>query len=167
MFTHVKFCFVFISGRKIILSTIKLQVLDLNQRKQITRSKLKESEAYPIAMIVKWCQKCKNDLKVHIEMYTCELANSRHCCGTVFPSAHAHAIHKIRTNLQENINLVRCSIRPRKRMISKEVLKCSCKTSDIKCVVKGHLRRHSESVHGCCCLGSLMWMLAVFSIQRF
>ena len=40
-------------------------------------------------MIVKWCQKCENDLKVHIAMYTCELANYRHCCGTGFPSAHA------------------------------------------------------------------------------
>ena len=25
--------------------------------------------------------------------------------------------------------------------------KCSCKTCDIKFVVQGHLRRHSESVH--------------------
>ena len=33
--------------------------------------------------------KCKNYLKVHIAMYTCELANYRHCCGTGFPSAHA------------------------------------------------------------------------------
>ena len=40
-------------------------------------------------MIVKWCQKCKNDLMVHIEMYTSEDANSSHCCGTVFPSAFA------------------------------------------------------------------------------
>ena len=37
--------------------------------------------------------KRKNDLKVHIEMYTCEVANSGHCCGTVFPSAFALKPH--------------------------------------------------------------------------
>ena len=41
--------------------------------------------------------KCKNDLKVHIAMYTCEVANSSHsshCCSTVFPSALALKSHK-------------------------------------------------------------------------
>ena len=79
-------------------------------------------------------------------MYKCEFENYSHYCGTVFPSAPAlksntrykhlrktckirkktfHSLSKLkspkkgRTNLQEIINLVRCS---RKRMISKEVL---------------------------------------------
>ena len=61
-------------------------------------------------MIVKWCQKCKNDLKVHIAMYTCELANYRHCCGTGFPSAHAL---KSRTRYKHQIEITQktCKIR--------------------------------------------------------
>ena len=49
--------------------------------------------------------KRKNNITVHIEMYTYAVANSSHCCGTVFPSALALENHK-RTNLQEIINLV-------------------------------------------------------------
>ena len=94
----------------------------------------KEKGSLPNCNVCEMVSKCKNDLKVHIEMYTCEITNSSHCCGTVFPSAlalksHKHlrrtckirkktfhslsklkspkkAIHKCRTNLQEIINLV-------------------------------------------------------------
>ena len=108
----------------------------------------KEKGSLPNCNDCEMVSKCKNYLKVHIEMYTCEVANSSHCCGTVFPSALAlkshkrykhlrqtckirkktfrslsklkgpkKAFHKGRTNLQEIVKLVRCSIRPRKRMI--------------------------------------------------
>ena len=92
----------------------------------------KEKGSLPNCKYYEMVSKCKNNLKVHIEMYTCEVANSSHCCGTVFPSALAleshkrykhiickksfhslsklkspkKASHKGRTNLQEIINLV-------------------------------------------------------------
>ena len=49
----------------------------------------KGKEGLPNCNDCEMVSKCKNDLKVHIEMYTCEVANSSHCCGTVFPSALA------------------------------------------------------------------------------
>ena len=49
--------------------------------------------------------KCKNDLKVHIEMYTGEVANSSHCCGTAFPSALALKSHKRYKHLRKTCKI--------------------------------------------------------------
>ena len=65
-----------------------MQVLNLDNEIQT-----KGKGSLPNCNDCEMVSKCKNDLKVHIEMYTCELANSSHCCGTVFPSALALKSH--------------------------------------------------------------------------
>ena len=48
---------------------------------------------------------CKNDLKVHIEMYTCASEHSSHCCDKVFPSAPALKHHTRCKHLRKYCNV--------------------------------------------------------------
>ena len=98
MFTHVSdigflvlFCFYF---RKINCS-INDTIASFGSQVGKADNKLqtKGKEGLPNCNDCEMVSKCKNDLKVHIEMYTSEVANSSHCCGTVFPSALALKSH--------------------------------------------------------------------------
>ena len=62
--------------------------------------------------------KCKNYLKVHIEMYTCEVANSSHCCSTVFPSALALKSHKRYKHLRKTCKISKKSFHSLSKLTS-------------------------------------------------
>ena len=111
MFTHVSdigflvlFCFYF---RKINCS-INYTIASFGSQVGKADNKLqtKGKEGLPNCNDCEMVSKCKNDLKVHIEMYTCEVANSGHCCGTVFPSALALKSRKRYKHLRKFVKFV-------------------------------------------------------------